>query len=825
MALNPTKPISQAKVKEGTVLLDPGSPVKMLVLLHKGTVSVVNSTNNQQLYTLGPNSTPGFSSLLLQEELKCKIITSSESVISAFPVKDSKFTSMIMGKLNVGVMAARSLLQEIQTAYSTSKKLADYLKEMARVIDNSSLLYYKANPNDIDAMTGDGDDNQLDPLLPYIKSIVQEYDNNGGAFPTPITRAWLEEDHSNIFKKDYEPETNFDKDEYQFTKRILSLPMNIQGAVFKADVNILQGLCQRLAIMQVDIVDELYQRQHELNDGMKTLLDGEYSFTEKFFLLADTISTGILQVSEKEFRDGMNSFVDHSGHFLQLYENYFASNFQNISSSYKKLESFLEESEEANAKEDSSSDQTSGVEMGTDMMSIKNELEGAPAKIMKFAGMEAEKIKTLTDYLTELRAEKNPLDSTPELRKLRRQISKLYFETYEKAYHKFQESRGNVPIPVRLMLNFGFFDDEFLEMEHLKTLYNLSDTTRANPQYPIFTATDWIKYIAEKKEACSIDEMGMTFFEKLKNEYKDQGWKKETEVPDEYDNYNIRVNYEIMNFLETNVKLTSGSPATAFPILTKYHITIDLDKSLVTYEKLSEALDKIREIDYSCFMREVLYNDEEAGILKEFIQQEVIPNFILVPSIGTKVMMWQEVAGRSKSSQGRIAVPMFATADLFTLLLDAVGAFRWELTKTIMGPDWNNVSVPSITADYTDYVQFYKKNRDLSPEIKEKLAGEFKRFRTDRDRFVNDYTNWVKYESEGVLKLNKVSRGIFYRHIPFARAIRANIATQPAYSDLDNRLTNIRRKKLKELEVRYRKYGDFETLPDVLKHNVEFYKV
>jgi hypothetical protein len=163
-------------------------------------------------------------------------------------------------------------------------------------------------------------------------------------------------------------------------------------------------------------------------------------------------------------------------------------------------------------------------------------------------------------------------------------------------------------------------------------------------------------------------------------------------------------------------------------------------------------------------------------------------------------------------------------ADLYTLLLEALAAFRWELTKSILGPDWNNVSIPSITADYTDYVQFYKKNRELSPEIKEKLAAEFKRFRTDRDRYTNDYVSWIKSESEGILKLNKVARAIFYRHIPFSKPVRDKICTQPAYADLHNRFTNIRNRKLRELETKYRKYGEGDALPDILKRNLDYYK-
>ncbi len=88
---------------------------------------------------------------------------------------------------------------------------------------------------------------------------------------------------------------------------------------------------------------------------------------------------------------------------------------------------------------------------------------------------------------------------------------------------------------------------------------------------------------------------------------------------------------------------------------------------------------------------------------------------------------------------------------------------------------------------------------------------------------MNDYINWIKYESQGVMKLNKVVRAILYRHVPFERSIRDNLSTQPAFSDIHNRFKNIRSRKLRELEVRYRKFG--ETLPKELSDNVEFYKV
>ncbi|HMY68469.1 MAG TPA: Crp/Fnr family transcriptional regulator, partial [Leptospiraceae bacterium] len=217
-------------------------------------------------------------------------------------------------------------------------------------------------------------------------------------------------------------------------------------------------------------------------------------------------------------------------------------------------------------------------------------------------------------------------------------------------------------------------------------------------------------------------------------------------------------------------------------------------------------------------------------IRKEFVQRSIIPDFILVPSIGSKIMMWQDLSvlrgAGSKESPGRIIFPIFILGDLKTMMLEAIAAFRWELCKNILGPEWNNVGVPSITSEYMDYIQFFKKNKDLSIEIKEKIAAEFKRFRTDRDKFVNDYMLWIKYESEGIQRLNKVVRGIFYKHIPFQKDIRDKVSKLPAYADMHNRFTNIRNRQFREFEARYKKYMDAQgRYPAVIQENLDFYRI
>jgi hypothetical protein len=202
----------------------------------------------------------------------------------------------------------------------------------------------------------------------------------------------------------------------------------------------------------------------------------------------------------------------------------------------------------------------------------------------------------------------------------------------------------------------------------------------------------------------------------------------------------------------------------------------------------------------------------------------VYPHMILLPSIGNRSMMWQELEDpRRKETPARFTFPIFCTGDLFNLIAEATGAFRWEIQKTILGHDYNNIGIPSLTSEYIDYIQFYHKNRELSDEQKEKIKQDFKNLRDDRAKFINDYLIWIKYESQGILKLNRVVRNIMYRYVPFSKGIRENLQKQPAYAEIHNRFKNIRNKKIIEIENRWKKYGDKSTWPESLKFTYDYY--
>ena len=248
---------------------------------------------------------------------------------------------------------------------------------------------------------------------------------------------------------------------------------------------------------------------------------------------------------------------------------------------------------------------------------------------------------------------------------------------------------------------------------------------------------------------------------------------------------------------------------------------------LVTSEKLENALNEIRKIDYSAFYREILFSDPDKGINCERIMKEVLPDFILMPNAGTRVIMWQETSGPKSDTPGRFMFPIFTALDVDDLMLGVVGYFRWEMCRRLQGVHWNDIRDNSLTAEYCSYLQFYRKNHDLSADAKERIKNALMRVQNNyREVFIKDYVNWIKFESKGSFRLNKVSRGILVRYCPFAKALRNELKTNPMYQFLISKFEADTAKKLQRYNSVYTRYvkAGGEITED-LKENLLFYQM
>ncbi|PKL15151.1 MAG: hypothetical protein CVV50_01060, partial [Spirochaetae bacterium HGW-Spirochaetae-6] len=392
---------------------------------------------------------------------------------------------------------------------------------------------------------------------------------------------------------------------------------------------------------------------------------------------------------------------------------------------------------------------------------LPEELKGSMTKIMDFAELDPEEYKAFLSDFNKFKLMDDKLSGDEAIKRFRRNITEAYWKVYEKAFIRYYQST-QLPKPVEMMLRFGYFDEQLINNKTIVKLYNYKPEPIDN-DLPIYDTMEWLVQIASAQHDPSITGMGEEYHKHLKEEAKRLS-RRTVVTPEDVDTTEYRVNFEIKNMMKDCARVCSGEIFNYSPILLKEAFNGDADKYFLAKKKLKEDFFKLRSIDFGTFYRETRFRDPERNI-EEFIQQEVMPSIILLPTWGSRPMTWQ-VKERSKSSAGRLMFPHFILDNPYNILIEVFGIYRWEIIKEMLGPLWNDITKMSLTAEYTDYIQYYKKNKDLSLETKEKIYQTFKKFRTDRERFVNDYKFWIKFESEGRPMLNRVVRNIFYRHCP-----------------------------------------------------------
>ena len=451
------------------------------------------------------------------------------------------------------------------------------------------------------------------------------------------------------------------------------------------------------------------------------------------------------------------------------------------------------------------------------------ELKGTFETVTSFAGFDGEEKSELRGLLDTFIAAEDRDSTDDEMRKLRRNLADKVYSLYEKTLiASFKKDKA--PLPVDLFLEFGFLDEKLLTEEELASLVAIPDIKSDGPCM-VYTIREWLTRIYDGEEEPSRNDMGLDYAEVLR-EMKKQGKVDDAEIKSMMSDGAKKLHYEIREVLFHGVRVVNGSLTTFVPILHSGMMLSSLDDAYCDAKKINDCVADLLKIDYSVFHREALFVDKTRNIEKEYRMKQVFPIFILFPTVGRNCIMWQEITGRKRDTQGRFFLPALTYTSLTDMLVKAFGQFRWALCKTIQGPSWNNIQVHSLTSEYADYIQFFKKNRELSEERKEKVKLQIQRGRNNlREIFTLDYEVWVKSEASGAVKLNKVAREILATYCPFSMSIRTQVEKQPIYDEAFARFERERNKKIHELELRYKAIENrCGSLPEELRETMEFYR-
>jgi hypothetical protein len=217
------------------------------------------------------------------------------------------------------------------------------------------------------------------------------------------------------------------------------------------------------------------------------------------------------------------------------------------------------------------------------------------------------------------------------------------------------------------------------------------------------------------------------------------------EIIEEIDSKTVRDEFAAIRQM---IKMTVGRQGNHFPFLLKTYMP-RFEKDVCTKENLESTLHEIEKIDPGIFMRS--YKQKE---------HRIVPHFIIVPTYGDQGICWEPFDRMNKATgRGRIAIPMFPR-NLMSAVLHALGDMRWQIAKEKALHYWME---EGLTGYYYEYTQ------------KNKLKGDLKEY------FIQDYILWVTYEAQGIQKLTREVRSIFWRYIPYPQSIKEDLKNRGFY--------------------------------------------
>jgi len=210
--------------------------------------------------------------------------------------------------------------------------------------------------------------------------------------------------------------------------------------------------------------------------------------------------------------------------------------------------------------------------------------------------------------------------------------------------------------------------------------------------------------------------------------------------------------------LRQMAKMTCGRQGNHFPILSREYFHSSA-REVGIRENVIETMRWIESIDPEVYCRQ--YKSQ---------LNRIPPFVVLIPSYGDFGFCWEPFDRYNRvTSRGRVAVPMYAK-NLQIAVLTAIADLRWQVAKEKASYYWME---EGLTGNYYQWFQA------------QKLKGDVKEY------FINDYLLWILKESEGIQKLTKEIRGVFWRYMPFSSEIKSKLKGRAlVYQELCQRDTN-----------------------------------
>lgn len=765
--------------KKGDCLIRKGSAAKNIYIILKGAVTL--KTEYSQI-TLKSGSIVGLIYGYMTEYI-CDCIAEEDGMAAAYPyVSSDDYKKIFREQPKYCYAFLHVALRQFRIIYGNYKQVKDIFQKFS---DFAAKQY-----------------NEYEMLCSEYKIEKKE---------SPITE-FCEMDEPNPLKKW----------ELSYFTDLSAVPENELRAFYENRENLVVGILVQAAEVTADLMLNMDALQENINGLKENLLNPKNDLLELWYDLSMKMAVKECDFTKiKENVQELETFLMSTGFYdeqkvKERMQEYYSIDFVN----YVK--------EHASQVDDDANADGETAEIMSKEQVLKTDF---PAYIMKYAGYEQDAIMECKKLLKEYDAIAEIQNYTPQMQKVRKDLTKLFYEIYEKAFLRAVHARS-ISVVMKLFFNFGILDLQMAGSENLEELMefsNLLDSQWIEQKQMdkegklfshVYTIYQWLCMVYRGSKEPSKNEFDLDYAADLLQQRKKQEITKEQENALKQDSLK-KLQFEMHHMFQSNNRLTYGKITTFCPVLHRKDFVRSIEKMKVSFQKINMEIDEIRQKDYSCFFREVFFVAPQYGIERTEIMKEVLPDVILMPNIGSRAMMWQELAGVKKDTPARFTFSCLTTAELSDMMLELAGRYRWEICRKILGVRWNDIREKSLTSEFYDYVQFYRKNKELSKEAKEKVKAELVHAKNNyREVFVADYISWMKYEAKGNFRLNKVSRRIIAQYVPFHPDIRKKLEENPMYRELFikcNNMENRKREKEKAMFDRYAAAGGVIT-PEIEMH-------
>lgn len=744
------------QIMKGTEIYTQGEAVTSMCLVVKGRIRITTEGLN---VVAGSGNFLGLCDLTAGK-YRVTYTADSDSVIYAFPAMG--FNQAVRALIKVNKDYAALL-------YST---LGKYIRELSRIYDDMADAAVKVHD-----------------FIKYADGKYQEIAEKAGITvkKTNITENLKSYDSREVY--------GVDSDKVLYYKACCSIPPEVQKAFVNVNPVIpVYHIVDEVALVNI-LISQCQSDAMYLKELAGFLIKNGDSLFMSVFGLAKTMKSKDIAIKEAvSLFDGV---IDN----INLLENIlYDKACIDIEADHK----FMEEAYFTLMSGAGSNTGDDGTEEAVGGKADVSVLDGSLGFILDYSGIDEEVAVQFKDLVEQFTHLKDKMATEDSVRKIRQGLLKHYYDIYKSVFLKDYESGEETPLVINLFLKYGFLSEKLVSYGIMEELLELDESKPGNMRCPVYNMKEWLTEIYEGRKEPSKSEFDMDYSENLRDMRKTGRITAEEEKKLANDNA-AKFDYEIHNMFKTNHRLIYGQVSVFVPFLFTEGCPGSLKRCYLSAEKINEAVNKLLEIDFSAFYREGLYHEHKSPIKKEYIMEEVFPDFIVFPVFGSNSVMWQELSGRKRNSKGRFLMPAFLDTDIDSVMIKLFGRFRWELCRTMQGAAWNNIQIKSLTSEYSDFVQFYRKNRELSDEKKDKLKLQIQKCRNNtREVFVIDYENWIKLESKGGLCLSKPVREILATYCPFSKEIREKTSEQPLFRDAMARFVRERGKKNKEYDLKFR---------------------